>query len=72
MHSSKLVKSDSKIITTLSAEDETTYCECSNFQGGDSQNFLRKFVRFFETLGLKKVLRLVRLKVLFEADIIKA
>jgi len=39
-------------------------------QGGDSQNILRKFVRFFETLDLK-ILRLFRLGVLFEADIIK-
>jgi len=37
---------------------------------GDSQNFLRKSIRFFVTLGLK-ILRLFRLKVLFEADIIK-
>ncbi len=29
--------------------------------GGDSQNFLRKFVRFFVTLGLK-ILRLLRLR----------
>jgi hypothetical protein len=41
--------------------------------GGDSQNFLRKFVRFFVTLGLKilKLLRLFWLKVIFEEDIIK-
>ncbi len=39
-------------------------------QGGDSQNYLCKFVGFFVTLGLK-ILRLFRLKVLFEADIIK-
>jgi len=38
--------------------------------GGDSQNFLGKLVRFFVTLGLK-ILRLFRLKVRFEADIIK-
>ncbi len=38
--------------------------------GGNSQNFLCKFVRFFVTLGLK-IFRLFRLKVLFEADIIK-
>jgi len=38
--------------------------------GENSQNFLGKFVRFFVTLGLK-ILRLFRLKVLFEADIIK-
>jgi len=38
--------------------------------GGDSQNFLRKFVRFFIILSLK-ILRLCRLKVLFEADVIK-
>jgi len=36
----------------------------------NSQNFLGKFVRFFVTLGLK-ILRLFRLTVLFEADIIK-
>jgi len=36
-------------------------------QGGDSQNFLRKFVRFFGP----KILRLFKLKVLFEADIFK-
>ncbi len=39
-------------------------------QGGDSQNFLRKFLIFFLTLGLK-ILRLKWLKVVFEADIIK-
>jgi len=39
-------------------------------QDGDSQNFLRKFVRFCVTLGLK-ILRLFRLKVVFEPDIIK-
>ncbi len=39
-------------------------------QGGNSQNFLGKFVRLFLTLGLK-ILGLFRLKVLFEADIIK-
>jgi len=38
--------------------------------GGDSQNFLRKFARFFITLGLE-ILRLFRLKVLFEVDIMK-
>jgi len=38
--------------------------------GGDSQNFLGKFVIFFVTSG-PKILRLFRLKVLFEADIIK-
>ncbi len=38
--------------------------------GGDSQNFLHIFLRFFVALGLK-ILRLFRLKVLFEADIIK-
>jgi hypothetical protein len=37
--------------------------------GGNSQNFLGKFVRFFVSLGLK-ILRLIRFKVLFEADII--
>jgi len=36
--------------------------------GGDSQNFLRKLVRFLITLGLK-ILRLFRLKLLFETDI---
>jgi len=46
------------------------YGQTQDEQGGDSQNFLRKFVRFFVTLGLK-ILRLLRLKVLFEADIIK-
>jgi len=38
--------------------------------GGNPQNFLPKFVRFFLTLGLK-IWTLFRLKVLFEADIIK-
>jgi len=38
--------------------------------GGDSKNFLRKFVQFLVTLGLK-IMRLLRLKVVFEADIIK-
>jgi hypothetical protein len=32
--------------------------------GGNSQNFLCKFVRFFVTLGLK-ILRLLRLQVVF-------
>ncbi len=42
-----------------------------NFHPGwDSQNFLSKFVRFVVTLGLK-ILRLLSLKVLFEADTIK-
>jgi len=44
--------------------------EVKRRQSGNSQNFLGKFVRFFLTLGLK-ILRLFRLKVLFEADIIK-
>jgi hypothetical protein len=38
-------------------------------QGGNSQNFLGKFIRFFVTLDLK-IMRLFRLKVLFEATII--
>ncbi len=37
--------------------------------GGDLPNFLRKFVRIFVTLGLE-ILRLFKLKVLSEADII--
>jgi len=41
-----------------------------NEQGGDSQNFLCKFIIFFVTLGLK-ILTLFRLKVVFETDIIK-
>jgi len=40
------------------------------YLGGESQNFLHKFVRFFVTLGLK-ILRLFRLKVLLEEDTIK-
>jgi len=44
-------------------------CKNKN-QGGNSQNFLRKFVNFSLTLSLK-ILRLFRLKVLFEADLIK-
>jgi len=43
---------------------ETLLYVKSKAQGGNSQNFLRKFVRFFVTLGLK-ILRLNRLKVLF-------
>jgi hypothetical protein len=39
--------------------------------GGNSQNFLHKFVRFFVTLGIK-ILRLFKLKVLFEANINKS
>ena len=39
-------------------------------QGGNSQNFLKQFLKIFITLGLK-ILGLVRLKVIFEADIIK-
>ena len=38
--------------------------------GEDLQNFLGKFEIFFVTLGLK-IFKLFRLKVLFEADIIK-
>jgi hypothetical protein len=38
--------------------------------GGNSQNFLSKFVTFLVFLGLK-ILRFLRLKVVFEADIIK-
>jgi hypothetical protein len=38
--------------------------------GGDSQNFLSKFVSFIATLGCK-ILILFRFKVLFEADINK-
>jgi len=38
--------------------------------GGNSQNFLLKFIRFFVTLGLK-ILRLFRFKVVFEANVIK-
>ncbi len=38
--------------------------------GGNSQNFLSKFLRLFVTLGLK-ILRLLRLKVVFEVDINK-
>ncbi len=41
-----------------------------NALSGNSQNFLSKFVRFFLTLDFKN-LKLFRLKVLFEADIIK-
>jgi len=39
-------------------------------QGGNSQNFLCKFLILFVTSGLK-ILRLFRFKVVFEADIIK-
>jgi len=46
------------------------YYDVGKTLGGNSQNFLQKFVRFFVTLGIK-ILRLIRLKVLFEADIIK-
>jgi len=38
--------------------------------GGNLQNVISKFVRFFVNLGLK-ILRFSRLKVVFEADIIK-
>jgi len=38
--------------------------------GGNSQNVLQKFVRFFVTLDIK-ILRLLTLKVVFNADIIK-
>ena len=37
---------------------------------GNSQDYLRKFVRFFVTLGLK-MLRLLRQKVVIEAYVIK-
>jgi len=39
--------------------------------GGNSQNFLQKFVRFFITLGLK-ILKLLKLRVVFEAYINKS
>jgi len=39
-------------------------------QGGNSQNILCKFIRFFLTLVLK-ILRLFWFKVVFEADINK-
>jgi len=42
------------------------YLKVLNLQGGDSQNYLGKFIRFFVTLGLE-ILRLFRLKILFEA-----
>ncbi len=67
----------------LNVLDRAHFClKCSNnsyvvncretvvLQGGDSQNFLRKFERVFLTFGLK-ILRLFNFKVLFEADIIK-
>ncbi len=38
--------------------------------GGNSQNFLSKFVRFFVTLGLK-ILILLSLKAVIEAEIDK-
>ena len=38
--------------------------------GVNSQNFIGKFVRFLVSLGFK-ILRLFRLKVLFEVDTIK-
>jgi len=46
------------------------YSDFAEPYGGDSQNFLLKFIRFFVTLGLK-ILKLFRLKVVFEADIIE-
>jgi hypothetical protein len=42
----------------------------STEQGGDSQNIIGKFKRFFVILD-SKILRLFRLKVFFEADILK-
>jgi hypothetical protein len=42
----------------------------SLYWGGDSQNFLQKFVRFFITLSLK-ILRFFRPKIVFEANKIK-
>jgi len=37
------------------------------YQGGNSKNFLDKFIIFFVTLGLK-ISKFLRLKVVFEAD----
>jgi len=54
------------VITNVSVND----CDNYKWQGTDSQNFLGKFVRYLVILGLK-ILRLFRLKVLFEANIIK-
>jgi len=44
---------------------------CYKSLSGNSQKFLQKFVRFFFVTLSLKILRLFRLKVLFEADIIK-
>jgi len=51
-------------------DDFSTLGSVINSQGGDSQNFLRKFARLFVTLGLK-ILKVLSLKVVFDADIIK-
>jgi len=58
-----------KIWTEFAFYKFKTICKTVDM-GGDSQNFLQKFIRFFLTLGLK-ILGLFRIKVLFEADIIK-
>ena len=53
-------------------ENETDALQKQSFflQGGNSQNFLRQILNIFVTLGLN-ILRFLRLKVVFKADIIK-
>jgi hypothetical protein len=57
-------------LTSLAFFKRRVQCRIIKNQGGDSQNLLRKFVRFFLNFGLK-ILILFRHKVLPEADIIK-
>jgi hypothetical protein len=66
LHRSNALKTPVNVIIWLSLTSEWKV----KFLGGDSQNVLGKFLRFFVTLGLK-ILRSSRPKVLFEADIIK-
>jgi hypothetical protein len=64
------IKSSVIKITTVLIFRQGVLIKTINNQSGDSQNILQKFVRFFLTLSLE-ILILLRLKVVFEADIIK-
>jgi len=60
---------DTSLKNIIKASQSVTFC--FNHQGRNSQNFVSNFGRFFVvTLGLK-ILRLLRLKVVFQTDDIK-
>ena len=55
---------------TESSNTESGNIKSGNNQSGNSQNFLMQIRNIFVTLGLK-ILGFLRLKYIFEADIIK-